>query len=344
MKQTVAHGLTKQGLLVLCLMWAVIGLPVRASAHPLAPSVLTFEQRGDGVVDMRWRAPIKRPLGQSVRPRVPDGCTPLGPVEATVDDRQTAVTETRELRCERADMVGSVVTVDGLDDSTVNVVVRVVRAGGDVHHAILDSGTPALTIAPVVEETQSFVEYLMLGVEHLLTGWDHLLFVIGLLILFGWRRRLIAAVTAFTLGHSLTLALSVFRIVQVPQAVVEALIALTIVVLALEIQSGKHGLVWKHPWALPGALGLLHGLGFASVFFEAGLPADEIPLALLGFNLGLELGQLGVIAVAAAAFVAVRSALPKGWRSNRTVPAYVIGSLAAFWVIERTLAALGWSA
>ena len=163
----------------------------------------------------------------------------------------------------------------------------------------------------------------------------------GLLVLFGWHRRLIAAVTAFTVGHSLTLALSVLGIVSVPMVLVEALIALTIMVLALEIQAGQQGPVWKHPWTLPGALGLLHGLGFASVLFDAGLPSDEIPLALLGFNLGLEAGQLAVIAVAGLSFAVVRRVLPSGWRGNRTIPAYIIGSLAAFWVIERTLAAFG---
>jgi len=317
-----------------------LGLPVGATAHPLAPSVLSFEQGLGGTVRMRWRAPVKRPSGQSLRPRIPDSCEPLGPPERHKTEDETAVIETVELRCEPPDMVGAVVRVDGFEDSSVNVVVRVARADGGVHHAILDTNTPQLTIATQAEESQSFFEYLMLGVEHLLTGWDHLTFVIGLLILFGWHRRLIAAVTAFTVGHSLTLALSVFGIVTVPQMLVEAMIAMTIVVLALEIQSGGQGPVWKHPWTLPGVLGLLHGLGFASVLFDAGLPADEIPLALLGFNLGLEVGQLGVIAVAWLSFAAIRSALPMSWRSNRTIPAYVIGSLAAFWVIERTLLAL----
>jgi hypothetical protein len=102
-------------------------------------------------------------------------------------------------------------------------------------------------------------------------------------------------------------------------------------------------LVWRHPWTLPGSLGLLHGLGFASVLFDAGLPAGEIPLALLGFNVGLELGQLVVITAAWLVYAAVRRAIPSGWRAKPVVPAYVIGSLAAFWVIERTLAALGLS-
>ena len=315
--------------------------PEEASAHALAPSVLSFEQRADSTVTMRWRSPSKRPTGQFLRPRIPESCEPLGPTNREKTEDETAIIETTELRCEPSNMLGAIVTVDGFEDSSVNVVVRIVRADGGVHHAILDTGRPALTIAAEEDESQSFFEYLMLGVGHLLTGWDHLTFVLGLLVLFGWNRRLIAAVTAFTIGHSLTLALSVFRIVSLPMLLVEALIAVTIVILALEIQSGARGLVWKHPWTLPGALGLLHGLGFASVLFDAGLPSDEIPLALLGFNLGLEVGQLAVIAVAWMSFLAVRSALPSNWRGNRTVPAYVIGSLAAFWVIERTLAAFG---
>ncbi|MGB9337648.1 MAG: HupE/UreJ family protein [Polyangiales bacterium] len=315
--------------------------PKKVSAHPLAPAVLTFEQQAEGTVSMRWRVPVKRPTGQSLRPQIPESCAQLGPPKLQKTDDETAIIETTELRCEAPDMLGAVVRVEGFEDSSVNVVVRIVRADGDVHHAILDTGTPALTIVAQQDESHSFFEYFMLGVGHLLTGWDHLTFVLGLLVLFGWHRRLIAAVTAFTVGHSLTLALSVLGIVSLPTLLVEALIALTIVVLALEIQSGEQGPVWRHPWALPGALGLLHGLGFASVLFDAGLPSGEIPLALLGFNLGLEVAQLGVIAVAWLSFAALRSALPSTWRSNRTIPAYIIGSLAAFWVIERTLAAFG---
>jgi len=314
-----------------------LGPPSDVCAHPLAPSVLSFEQGSNGNVTMRWRAPVKRPTGQSLQPRVPESCTALGRPERHKTEDETAVEETTKLRCDPPDMVGAVVRVDGFADSSINVVVRVVRADGDVHHAILDTGTPQLTISTQEDESHSFFEYLALGVEHLLTGWDHLTFVLGLLVLFGWHRRLIAAVTAFTMGHSLTLALSVLGIVSVPMALVEASIALTIVVLALEIQSGQRGPVWKHPWTLPGVLGLLHGLGFASVLFDAGLPSDEIPLALVGFNLGLEVGQLGVIAVAGLSFAVVRRSLPPSWQSNRTVPAYIIGSLAAFWVIERTL-------
>jgi len=327
--------------IALCLLATGWSFPHGASAHPLAPSVLSFEPGGDGTVTMTWRAPATRATGQSLRPRVPESCEALGPAEQSRTEDGLAVIETVKLRCAREDMLGAVIGVHGFEDSTMNVVVRIVRPDGGVHHVILDAGTPELVVTAPEQRSHSFFEYLTLGVEHLLTGWDHLTFVIGLLVLFGWRRRLVAAVTAFTIGHSLTLALSVMGIVEVPQMAVEALIAMTIVVLALEMRSGAHGPVWKHPWSLPGALGLLHGLGFASVLFDAGLPAEEIPLALLGFNLGLELGQLMVIVMGWASYTALRSAIPSSWRSRPTIPAYAIGSLAAFWVIERTLAAFG---
>ena len=326
---------------LLCGVFLAALAPHAARAHPMAPSVLSFEPVEDHGWIMRWRAPMTRPTGQSLRPRIPETCTAVGPPLREVDDARSAFTETIELRCESPDMLGARISVDGFEDSSVNVVFRFVRRNGDVHHVILDAGNAETTISAPEDQSHSFIEYLSLGVEHLLTGWDHLTFVLGLMILFGWHRRLIAAVTAFTLGHSLTLALSVLGILSVPQALVEAMIAMTIVVLALEIQSGRHGLVWRHPWALPGSLGLLHGLGFASVLFDAGLPSQEIPLALLAFNLGLELGQLGVILAAGGAYALLRPAIPARWRENSVVPAYVIGSLAAFWVIERTLAAFG---
>jgi hypothetical protein len=325
----------------LCIVMSTLLGTSRAWAHPLAPSVLSFEPHSDAMITMTWRTPSKRPTGQSLRPRIPKTCMALGPPATSKSEDGSAIIETTELRCEQPNMLGAVVRVDGFEDSTMNVVVRIVRTDGSIDHAILDTATRQLTILAPEEQSHSFVEYLRLGVEHLLTGWDHLTFLIGLLILFGWHRRLIAAITAFTIGHSLTLALSVLGIVRVPQMAVEALIALTIVILALEIQSGRHGLVWRHPWSLPGSLGLLHGLGFASVLFQAGLPASEVPLALLGFNLGLELGQLLVIAVAWGLFIAVRGAIPSSWRAKPAIAAYVIGSLAAFWVIERSLAALG---
>lgn len=331
--------------LALCtsVVLTLVSLPSTVSAHALAPAVLSLVPNPeDGTVTMTWRAPAVRPTGQALTPVPPTGCEAVGPGTVETLDEGAAFIETTTLRCASPDLLGATVTVEGLESSSVNVVVRLGRADGSVEHAIIDSRSPSYRVTPPeAERSPSFLAYLELGIEHLVTGWDHLTFVLGLLILFGWHRRLVAAITAFTLGHSLTLALSVFGIVSVPQALVEALIALTIVVLALEIQNGGKGLVWKHPWSLPASLGLLHGLGFASVLFDAGLPQSEIPLALLGFNLGLEVGQLAVIAIAFVAYRLVRSLIPARLRDDPTIPAYAIGSIAAYWTIERTLSAFG---
>lgn len=327
--------------IALLVVLTVLALPGELRAHPLAPSVLSFEPTRNGLVTMTWRAPVKRPTGQSLRPRIPGACTPLGSTDRELSPDGTILIETTRLRCDPPDLAGVVIGVHGLEDSSLNVVVRVAHSEEEVTHSILDRSNPEVVVTLDQPERRSFAGYLWFGVDHLVTGWDHLAFVLGLLILFGWHRRLIAAVTAFTVGHSVTLALSVLDLVRVRQAPVEALIALTVIFLALEIQSGRRGPVWRHPWSLPSLLGLLHGLGFASVLTEVGIPRSEIPWALLGFNVGIELGQLAVIACAFVLYRLVEPALPSVMRDNRALPAYAIGSLAAFWFIERTVLVLG---
>ena len=322
---------------------ALVASPGVLQAHPLAPSVLSFEPNRSGSVTMTWRAPVKRPTGQALRPRIPAACVPLGSTDRALSEDGTVLTETTRLRCDPPDLKGAVIGVQGLEDSSLNVVVRVAHSEEAVTHAILDRSNPEAVVALAQPRRRSFASYLWFGVDHLVTGWDHLVFVLGLLVLFGWHRRLIAAITAFTLGHSMTLALSVLDLIRVPQAPVEALIALTVIVLALEIQSGGRGPVWRHPWSLPALLGLLHGLGFASVLSDVGIPRAEIPWALLGFNVGIELGQLAVIACVFVLYRMVEPALPSVLRANPVLPAYVIGSLAAFWLIERTSLILGFS-
>jgi hydrogenase/urease accessory protein HupE len=311
-------------------------------AHPLAPAVLSFEPAGPRSLIMSWRAPLKRPSGQSLSPRIPEGCVSMGPAKRELSEDQSSYTEVTTLSCASADLLGVPIHVDGFEDSSLNAVLRIRRPSGEIRHAILDSSQRSFTLleAETQAHSRTFWEYLQLGVDHLLLGWDHLVFVFGLMFLFGWRRRLILAVTAFTLGHSLTLALSVLELVRLPQASVEVLIALTIIVLALEIRAGHRGPVWRHPWILPSLLGLLHGLGFASVLTDAGIPSPEIPLALLGFNLGIELAQLLLIGGSWLAYGLVRPLLPDRWRANRLLPAYITGSLGAFWFIERALALL----
>ena len=180
--------------------------------------------------------------------------------------------------------------------------------------------------------------YLQLGIEHILSGIDHLAFVLLLLILIGGGRRLVAAVTAFTVAHSLTLALTTLGWIRVHSPTVEAVVALSIVFLAVELvhaARGRAGLTSRKPWLVPFAFGLLHGFAFAGALAEIGLPRGEIALSLLLFNLGVEVGQLLFIAAALAAVWAVSR---HGWRVpdwTRLVPPYTVGAFAAFWFIER---------
>ena len=180
--------------------------------------------------------------------------------------------------------------------------------------------------------------YFSLGVDHILRGIDHLLFVLALLLLVNTRRRLLAAVTAFTVAHSLTLAAATLGLVRVPQQPVEAIIALSIVFVAAEIvrsRSGQPSLMQEFPWAIAFTFGLLHGFGFAGALSEIGLPEQAIPVALLFFNLGVESGQLLFIASALLVAALARPVATRSATWAPQLPAYGIGALAAFWTIER---------
>jgi len=180
--------------------------------------------------------------------------------------------------------------------------------------------------------------YLKLGLEHILTGSDHLLFVLGLILLVRHWRPLLWTITAFTAGHSLTLSLAAMGFVHVPQAPVEALIALSIFVVAVEItrrtEGGASGL-WRMPWSMALVFGLLHGLGFAGALAEVGLPADEIPVALFAFNIGIELGQILFVGLILVSWHVLARFPRRLGRAGQLIPAYVIGSLAALWAFER---------
>lgn len=183
-------------------------------------------------------------------------------------------------------------------------------------------------------------DYTALGVEHILTGFDHLLFVVALTLLVRGKKPLIVTITAFTAAHSVSLAATVLGLVQVASPPVEATIALSIVLVCAEALRPADTLTQRAPWLVAFAFGLLHGLGFASALMEVGLPPAHVPLALLFFNLGVELGQLGVIAVAVAgAALVVRLGLQKAWWRSGLL--YAMGSLAAAWSIERVVAVFG---
>lgn len=331
--------------------------PQLALAHAFAPSLLELRQQApsdDGVhaYEVRFKQPKIRRSGSELRPVFPQGCAATD--VATVEEEGTGLVARWPLACDGT-IVGRPIAVEGIADSQADVLLRLELSGGRSVRHVLSAESPSFRVPQEESAWDVFRTYCELGVEHILLGFDHLLFVLGLVLLVTGGRRLLYTVTAFTLGHSVTLALAALGVVHLPQGPVEALIAFSIYVLAVEL-ARRHaaagssvdssarkidGESWlqRKPWTMAAGFGLLHGLGFAGALTEVGLPESDVPAALFAFNVGIELGQLAFVAVVLLAMEALGLAfrrltrpLPR-WAS--LAPAYFIGCLAAYWTLER---------
>ncbi|RLJ98863.1 HupE/UreJ family protein [Ruegeria conchae] len=306
-----------------------------ANAHALDPGYLEIRQIASNTWSVHWRKPDVNGQPMAIDAVLPNGCAPSRGPEATRDSR--AWVSSWVMEC-REDIAGKSIAIEGLEAQRNDVLVRLHPLEAAPTTLRLTSDTAIQTI-PLEQTTWSvFISYFQLGFEHILEGWDHLLFVFALFILVREVWRLVGAVTAFTLAHSITLALATFGILNVPGPPVEAVIALSIVFLAMEIVKGGEGrfrLSKQKPWIVCFGFGLLHGLGFAGALAEIGLPPNDIPAALLAFNLGVEAGQMSFIA-ALALFTAIWRlfASPTG-RGPVVLTAYGIGSVSMYWLIER---------
>jgi hydrogenase/urease accessory protein HupE len=309
-----------------------------AGAHALSPALLMLREHAGGLVDVTWKIPLLRLVGAELRASLPADCPPTG-VPTVVEDNES-VTSGWTIDCGAAGITGKRVGVDGLGTAKTDALLRLELADGRALDSVLRARDPALVVPGPDAHLALATRYVALGVEHILTGYDHLLFVFGLLLLAAGSGALIATITAFTLGHSLTLTLAVLDVARVPPAPVEVLIAASIFVLAVELARGSDGggtLMRRRPWLMAAAFGLLHGLGFAGTLRAAGLPSQAIPSALLGFNAGIEIGQLAFVLSIVAA-TAVTRPLWRGLPSaSRALPIYAMGSLAACWMIQRAL-------
>ena len=309
-----------------------------ANAHPLAPSLLEIIENSPGVASVRWKTPVNKVPDDRMRPVLPPQCRSSStPLERTVD---TAAVQTWDTICD-APLTDSVIGVDNIASSKANVILRVALVDGRVFNTVLTAERTSFVVPAVEQPGEVARSYFTLGIEHILTGLDHLLFVLGIMLLVTNRRQLILTVTAFTAGHSVTLSLAALGYVNVPSRPVEVLIALSILLVAVELASGKGSslsLFRLRPWAIAFAFGLLHGFGFAGALSEIGLPPGEIPLALLSFNIGIEAGQLVFCGVALALYMAGRHLKIARLFPLKGLAAYAIGTLAAFWVIERAAA------
>jgi hypothetical protein len=332
-------------------------LACAAAAHNLAPAYLELRELASGEVAVTWKQSAVIPRGVRLEPRLP--CPDAGEPAARVDDE--AVVLAWRIACGGA-LVGREIAVDGLAGSGVDTVVRIALADGREVRAILSERTPVLVVPARESRARVFASYARLGAQHLASGLDHVLFVAGLALLLGATRRLVVAITAFTLGHSATLALAALGVVAPPQALVELAIAATIVALGVALaRAGNKGVrplgfrrsepppasgIARRPALLPFAFGLLHGLGFAGALAELGLPQHAIPRALFAFNLGIEAGQLIVVALLFVALIVLRRAFatraesPRVQRLARELPATAIGALGVFLCLDRAAALL----
>ena len=319
-----------RGALVFALL---LVLAASAGAHEVRPAFLRIQQTTPESFDLLWRVPARGQMRLSLYVQLPSHCENIDQVRAW--QQGGVFVERWTSRCPGG-IADNEVTIDGLSKTLTDVLVRYERLDGTTQVTRLTPANTSFTVTNAESWHEVALTYGELGVEHILLGFDHLLFVLALLLIVSGWRKLVATITAFTVAHSITLAAATLGFVNVPQAPVEAVIALSILFVAVEIvrfRQGRESITRRWPWVVAFLFGLLHGLGFAGALTEIGLPEHAIPLALLFFNVGVEVGQLLFIAfILAVVPVLTRMPLPVwAWR----VPVYCIGGLAAFWTIER---------
>ncbi|WP_346838959.1 HupE/UreJ family protein [Microbulbifer sp. SAOS-129_SWC] len=336
--------------LLLLIVTLLPALPL--TAHELRPAYLQIEQTAASEFAVSWRVPARGEMRLSLNVRFDNSVTSLSPPQAVIANG--FYTETWKIRQERA-LAGTSVTIDGLDQTMTDTLVRISWLDGRKQVLRLLPQRPQFTVQARAGSAQVAQTYFVLGVEHILQGIDHLLFVLALILLVGSGCQLLGTITAFTLAHSITLAAAALGLVQVPQAPVEAVIALSIVFVAAEIVHklrGRRTLGIRKPWLVAFAFGLLHGLGFAGALAQIGVPQHAIPLSLAMFNVGVEAGQLLFIASVFALLALagrVSRHLPR-WRHRQSASgypvasavawpsAYLVGAVATYWVIVRCVA------
>lgn len=332
----------------LVLVLALIGVLAQngpVHAHALEPGYLEIEPLVEGEWRITWRRPQVRGRPMGIDVQLPAGCKPRRAPPPRFDGR--AFVSGWITWCQTPIWDGQV-SIDGLDKTATDVLVRYTPESGasaQTRRLTPDKISVVLPAAPTNWSVLS--SYFALGVDHILGGVDHLLFVFALMLLIRDWRPLVAAITAFTVAHSFTLAAAALGWISLPMPPVEAAIALSIVFLATECLKQGDGpptLTQKFPWIVAFAFGLLHGLGFASALREIGLPEGDIPLALIAFNLGVEAGQLLFVAILLVVGALLRP-LASGFLQRQmakrapgiTFVSYAIGSVAAFWTIERVV-------
>ena len=327
----------------LALFLAIGAFAHGAAAHEVRPALVQIREVGARDYDVVWKRPVVGDMALRLKPHLSGGALDKPPTfEQVAPGYVTRIWHVRG----SAALEGQTLEVEGLSDTVTDVVVRVSFRDGRTFDQVLKPTKQQMTISRARPAGMAVPAYLLLGIEHILIGFDHLLFVLGLTLLIGFNWKLVKAISGFTAAHSITLALAALGYVHFPSDAIEALVALSILFVAVELLPARrraNGVTQRRPWLVALVFGLLHGLAFAGVLAEIGLPPDaEVP-ALLLFNVGVEIGQLLFIG-AVLAVVSATSHFVEGtaYRSRwaALAPAYFIGTLSSYWLIERTLAAI----
>ncbi len=333
---------------ILNVLWFLpflVTLATGALAHEIRPALLDITERREGQFHVLWKVPVLANKALSIAPRFPASLRLLG--QPTVQHLPGARIERMRFQSDGSPLAGQTIAIDRLSENQIDVLVQVNLADGSNHSAILRPKSPSFE----VPERESYGgvawSYLQMGTTHILSGVDHLLFVLALMLIVPNYWALFKTITAFTVAHSLSLGLVTLGFLQVPSGPTEAVIALSILFLAVEVvhkHRGKVNLTERHTWLVAFTFGLVHGLGFAGALNQVGLPDHAIPLALLMFNIGVECGQILFLG-AVLAIVAVLRRLPFQFPQGswRAMP-YAIGSAAAFWTIDRVVSIIHASA
>ena len=320
---------------------------VRISAHEIRPAYLKITELNDKTeYSMVWKQPLREGRLVPIEPVVPSVCQEVS--RGLGENTGLALVKRWRMNCGVSGLQNQTIFISGLDGNLADVFVEITFLTGQVQTTILKPGNSSLIVDQGAGPNS--LSYFWMGIEHLLLGFDHILFVIGLVLLVRTPINIIKVVTSFTVAHSLTLALATFGIVQPSQASIEAVIALSIAFLAVELFNvGRRSddtvansiptssIMMRHPWAITFVFGLLHGFGFAGALSEIGLPQNAAVVALLLFNIGVEAGQLLIVFALLVLLFVIRHTPFGSSLILSKLPAYCIGTMAIFWFIERSL-------
>jgi hydrogenase/urease accessory protein HupE len=314
-------------------------LPVLAIAHEIRPGYLEIKENADHSLQITWKQPTTGDYSIPLHPAISTGW--MIDSLANISYAESYLIKRWQVPVNHASLDEQTISIAGLEKTITDVLVQVTLLNNVSFTYLIKPIQPSLKLNLSKPQPPPVWQYIQLGIYHIWSGFDHLLFVLGLLLLVKKRSRLIWTITAFTIAHSITLALATLHIINVSASFTEAAIALSIVFLAVELvrhYRGNNGFAYHYPWLVSFLFGLLHGFGFASALQDVGLPENNIPLALFLFNVGVEAGQLAFVFVMLLIIAAIRRLKFQLPQWSYKLPAYLIGTLAMYWFIERVVA------